>query len=273
MLGIKKLENSKIMREMNTLSFQEKLRPLFCPVEVNFMSDMRPNEEKKSQIKIPMSFFINKKLVSNQRDILITRNAYETVLRAAGSHFPETSLSDADHAWLTPIKAASDQLAIDHLIEVGLIDAKFAFDVLSIDMTNPVFSDKRCNLLKYVPNTWSIYWKDEFMQQLKSAGHSSAEELLDQMTNSSHTPEYHQEKAEKFLMNCREKMKGEDNVGRLFLLLAQRRDEIKASEISKNRRGQILEPGFRVIFPETNIKSVPGKLMLTNTCEIKDASG
>ena len=52
----------------------------------------------------------------------------------------------------------------------------------------------------------------------------------------------------------------------------QRRAEIKASEISKNRCGQILEPGFRVIFPETDIKPAPGGLVLTDTCEVKETS-
>ena len=46
--------------------------------------------------------------------------------------------------------------------------------------------------------------------------------------------------------------------------------EIHASEISSNPRGQILEPGFRVIFPENKIASLPGKLMLTEECDAID---
>lgn len=271
-LGIKKLESSNLVQDTNALSLQEKLRPLFCPVEINFMSDMAPNEERNQTIKIPVDFFINKKLADSQiTNIFITRSSYVHTLISTRSHFPETSLPDADHAWLTPVKATSDQLAIDHLIKVGLIDDKFAYDVLSIDMTNPVFSDVRCSLLKYIPNAWSNHWKDKFIQQLKSSNNSTARELLDHLTNASHTPEYHQQNGIKFLKNCLEKLKGEENVKKLFLLLVQRRAEIKASEISKNRRGQILEPGFRIIFPETNIKPVPGELMLTDTCEVKEA--
>lgn len=270
MLGMKKLETNKAKQEMSALTLQEKLRPLFCPVEVNFMSDIVPNEVKNPEIQIPIDFFINKKLVGNQiENILITRNAYVAALDANGSHFPETSLSDADHAWLTPVKAASDQLAIDHLIKIGLIDEKFAYDVLSIDMTNPVFSDKRCGLLKAIPNSWSSHWKEEFIINLKSLNNASSRELLDHLTNDTHTPDFHRHKAINFLMNCHEKLKNEDNVKSMFILLVQRRAEIKASEISKNRRGQILEPGFRVIFPEIDSKPVPGKLVLTDECEVK----
>lgn len=83
---------------------------------------------------------------------------------------------------------------------------------------------------------------------------------------------YNQKKrATKLLANCHEKLKNPENVKKLFLLLAQRRPEIKASEISKNRLGQILEHGFRVIFPETEAKPVPEKLMLTDECEVIEA--
>jgi len=44
----------------------------------------------------------------------------------------------------------------------------------------------------------------------------------------------------------------------LYLVLIQRREEAKQSEISKNPRGQILEPGFRAIFPEVSVSAVPG---------------
>lgn len=268
-LGIKKIEDSSYLNNAKTISLQEKLRPIFCPVEINFKSDMRPNDEKNAFINIPSQFFINEKLSGNlNKSIVITRHAYENALMATGSHFPETSLPDADHAWLTPVKATSDQLAIDHLIKIGLIDEKFAYDVLSVDMTNPVFSDARCGLLKQVPYTWSSDWKDIFIHNLKSSNNKAATKLVSEMTNLSHTPDYHREIGRKYLESCADKLKSDLNVKNMFLLLAQRREEIKASEISKNRRGQILEPGFRVIFPETTVKSIPGKLNLTESCEV-----
>jgi hypothetical protein len=273
LLGIKRLENSKSTSGLNKRSLQEKLRPLFCPVEVNFMSDLNPNENANNMIAIPNEFFINKKLLNNtDQTILITRKAYHQALSKAGSHFPETTLSDADHAWLTPVKASSDQSAINHLIHSGLIDEKFANDVLSVDMTNPVFSSARCHLLTFVPNQWTDDWQHVFAQHLKSANNPRANELLQHLTNPAHTPAYHQQRAMALLMNCRDKLKNENNVDKLVTLLAQRRAEIKASEISKNRRGQILEPGFRVIFPETTLKPIPEKWMLTDTCEVESAS-
>ncbi|WP_298627376.1 hypothetical protein [uncultured Legionella sp.] len=270
-LGMNKLEDSKSIH--NATSLQERLRPLFCPVEINLASDMEPNEAKENDIKIPVEFFINKKLTDNHiAFIAITRSAYEHALTLTGSHFPETLLPDADHAWLTPIKAVSDQRAIEHLIKIGLIDDKFAYDVLSVDMTNPIFSNARCGLLKYVPNTWANDWKNKFIQGVKSSHDAIALELVNQLTNAARTPEYHRQNEMNFLRNCVEQLKSEEQVKKLFLLLMQRREEIKASELSKNRRGQILEPGFRVIFPEIKIKPVPGQLVLTDTCEVKESA-
>ena len=60
------------------------------------------------------------------------------------------------------------------------------------------------------------------------------------------------------LDTCRATLRDAKAVHDLYLLLIQRREEAKQSEISKNPRGQILEPGFRVTFPEVSVSAVPG---------------
>ena len=42
-------------------------------------------------------------------------------------------------------------------------------------------------------------------------------------------------------------------------MATQRRVEIQGSQTAQNPRGTILEPGFRVIFPENNIEASAGK--------------
>jgi hypothetical protein len=58
-------------------------------------------------------------------------------------------------------------------------------------------------------------------------------------------------------------LQSKDAVIELVRLLAQRRQEAGDSEISKNPQGQILEPGFRVIFPMTTPPIRSGSLRLT----------
>src|SRR5690349_17499268 len=57
------------------------------------------------------------------------------------SQLPEKSVpSDADHAWLTPVKANSDVVMIKALVDMGVVDDEFVADVLAVDFTEPLFS-------------------------------------------------------------------------------------------------------------------------------------
>ena len=69
-----------------------------------------------------------------------------------------------------------------------------------------------------------------------------------------------------FLKSCQASLSSPASApNRSWRFLAQRRAEIAASEISKNPRGQILEPGFRVIFPVQATTPAPGALSLGPT--------
>lgn len=172
LLGLNKLNfNEKLHQKKGALSLQELLRPLFCPVELNLMSDMYPNDEVQSKVSIPIEFFIDSRFLPDQKNqsIIISRAFYEEALNVLGSHFPETYLQDADHAWLTPVKAKSDKLAVDNLIKNKVIDTKFMLDVLDIDRTNPVFSSTRCSLLRLLPATPTLNWHDVFIKNLSES--------------------------------------------------------------------------------------------------------
>ncbi|WP_165482063.1 hypothetical protein [Legionella beliardensis] len=264
--GLKKLNQHQAYQSS---SLQEQLRPLFCPVEVNFVADESANDEYQANISIPSDFFIDSRLLPHKRVITISRTDYQAVLVYAESRFPETSLLDADHAWLAPVKALSDQMVIDSLIKRGVISDKFVADVLAVDMANPVFSSKRCELLSYLPLQSSPHWLDTFIYNLKQSPSLAAKDLLANLTDPTHTKDFYQQKAEQFLQQCQEKLTKLSHVEKMYALLAQRRLEIQASEISANPRGQILEPGFRVIFPSNNLASIPGYLEMNEQCDVK----
>ncbi|MCW8408392.1 hypothetical protein OQJ13_05345 [Legionella sp. PATHC035] len=265
LIGLQKLNQSKKMR-----SLQEQLRPLFCPVELNLMSDNYPNDKQHSSINIPVEFFLDARFLQakGKQTIKISRTFYQTALNELGSHFPETDWNDADHAWLTPVKAESDQLAIDNLLQKGIIDLKFTMDVLDVDMTNPIFSSARCRLLRLVPTTATPNWLEVFKENLNQSADWAAKKLLKNLMSQQQDPAFYVQKAKKYLQQCRLKLQNSKNVLLLYRLLAQRRAEIRASEISLNPRGQILEPGFRIIFPENKISSTPERLKLTLSCEV-----
>jgi len=225
--GIEKLEASpEYVALRSALSLQEQLRPLFCENEINLESDLGDTQT----IHIPSAFFVNPFL--SWKDYQIARGDYLDLLAKKQMRFPETDLADADHAWLTPVKGYSDLLAIETLIKMNVVDRNFVMAVLSIDSQRPIFSSKRCDLLKLVPNETQD-WLKLFKSNLNSSRLAGASELLHKLNG-----------------ETSEVPPSETSLMEAFEELLRVRISVQQSEISQNPRGSILEPGFRVIFPE-----------------------
>jgi hypothetical protein len=267
--GLLKLESSeKFQQGRNALSLQEQLRPLFCPVELNLESDLRPLDDK-APIRIPSAFLVDPRLA--QGSVMIDHAQYDAALVAMNASFPEgPQRRDGDHGWLTPVKAFSDSLAIDSLIKLGLIDEGFVSDVLAVDLTNPLFSRSRCGLLRLIPVKAAANWQETFRGSLKTSANTNpaAQELLTNLTDPTRNAEFHKARATRLLTQCQDRSRGGEVVTGLYRLLAQRRSEAFASEISRNQLGEILEPGFRVIFPVTKPPIKPGSVRLTDDCQV-----
>lgn len=268
--GTQKLEESSRFRALRSgLSLQERLRPLFCPMELNLASDTQPLDTGPATVSIPSEFMIDPLFVVGTVDV--SRQHYQQALAKSKARFPEIARPDADHAWLTPVKAHADRRAIRALISEGVIDEEFAADVLAVDMTNPVFSTVRCGLLKLVPETQSPTWLETFKDTLSRNGGAGGAELVANLTQPGRTLAAHKQRADALLRACRANLTTADAVGGLFRLLTARRAEAFASPISSNPQGQVLEPGFRVIFPAVSPPASPGRLKLTDDCKVVPA--
>ncbi|MEE8524777.1 MAG: hypothetical protein V3T72_12655, partial [Thermoanaerobaculia bacterium] len=173
-------------------------------------------------------------------------------------------------AFGAPVKAHSDIRGVDTLVRDNLIDEEFVLDALAVDLTNPVFSEARCKLLELVPDQATPDWKEKLIEGLRLASEAPAQEFLRNLTDPERTAQHHRERAAALLGRCADQLGDESSVANLFLLLAQRRIEIAASEISQNPRGQILEPGFRVIFPRISADLTPGQLRLDEDCRVNE---
>lgn len=248
-LGINKLEKSRTYSDLKAQrTLEEQLRPLFCETEINIESDLEARSISLEKIQIPSAFFINPFLAQTQ--IEVERELYDNMLKKFRLSFPETELLDADHAWLTPVKAYADHLAVSALIENKIVDENFVTEVYSIDLATPMFSFKRCNLLELLPENYSTNWQQIFIKNLRASSMPDAQKLADLLENSSLRREHVTLEAKAYLEKVREALKGQDGVEIYFNKLLKVRQEVFKSEISQNPRGQILEPGFRVIFPE-----------------------
>ncbi len=140
----------------------------------------------------------------------ISKDLYQNLLSKFKMNFPETKNQDADHPWLTPVKGYSDLLAIQTLVKEGIVSESFVQKILRYDSNKPLFSEARCQLLKKVPLKATQDWEESFLEDLK-------------VSTSPSTP--------------------------YFEKLLKIRKAVEENEISQNPLGQILEPGFRVIFP------------------------
>jgi hypothetical protein len=254
-------------------SMQERLRPLFCPMELNIESDAQPFDDHRSTLRIPTAFFVDPRLAT--AEITVQRQHYDAALAKLGSKLPSPdNRTDADHGWLTPVKANSDAAITDSLIAQGIIDKEFATAVLAVDFTNPVFSTIRCGLLKLVPDNGGPDFVARFKEALRGAAAPGAADLLNNLSDPSRTAAFHGKAASDFLASCQRRAADADSVFDWLRLLAQRRVEVSASEISQNPRPTILEKdpdhpeNNRVVFPSTQPQAAPGGLVLTPACQV-----
>ena len=164
--GLDKLQTSEgFQTHSKSLNLQERLRPLFCPVELNLETDLSLLDEDAAVVEISAAFFVDPRLA--QGAVTVDKAHYLAALEAWNAEFPEIDRRDGDRAWETPVKAASDIMAVQTLVDQGVIDEEFVLDVLAVDMTNPAISGQRCELLQLVPDKEEAEWQETFRAGLK----------------------------------------------------------------------------------------------------------
>lgn len=263
--GVKKLFASKAFKARQASSPQVALRPLFCPEELNL--EASPLVDNGRDINPPSGFFLDKRLALDRR-LSVQTQFYKNALQAFGSRLGDSDIGgDADHAWMTPVKAQADILAVTTLVSQGFVDNEFMTDVLALDMTRPVFSQKRCRLLTLVPRKWSGDWQKAFINNLEKSSWPEAKELFSNLTQADRSTEFHKREAHAYLEHCTQELASENGAKDLVGYLGQIRSDIRASEISQNPNGEIMEPGFRLIFPAFNLKPKPWAVQLRADCK------
>jgi hypothetical protein len=251
---------------LQSRTMQEQLRPLFCAVELNIESDRAPFDERKPAVQIPAGFFADPRL--GDSSIAIQRTNYEQALQQFRSHMQGLpGRADADHAWLAPVKATSDIVMAEALVEMGVVDNEFVADVLAVDFTNPLFSASRCGLLTLVPASDGPDFLPRFQAALKTSSEPAAKLLLENLTDPKRDAAFHRQQVRGYLEACQKRASEPEAAIEWFGLLTQRRAEVDQVELSKHRQGHILESPDRVVFP---LASAPGgRLGLTPACEVR----
>lgn len=232
-------------KKQTALTLKERLRPLFCSTEINIKSDGVPLETPNAYIEVSSEVFVDP-LLYKEESLLVEKGAYLRALMALGSNFPETNRPDADHAFLAPVRSEVNTRALLKLIDEKTINLEFALDILSIDFENPLFSELRCGLLKLIPE--SPQWKEEFKMALKRKGDSVSLKVADNLSRTN--GEEHRMKARAYIASKKMNLTTYESLVSEVTKLAKLRKSVFDDEISKNPKGQILEPGFRIVFPQ-----------------------
>lgn len=262
--GVDKLLTAQpYWKTRQNLSLQEQLRPLFCAQEVNLESDKLPFGDSALQIVAPAAAFVDERLAPDgSAGITISKARYTDALKLFQSQFFDYQTGaiangvqpinqiDADHAFEIPVKSHSDIRLGQRMIDSGLVDEKFVYDVISVDMTRPLISPQRCGLLRLLPDgPAKPGWQAQFRQNLANAPQPAAKALLANLNDSQRTPAFHRNAARQLLDKIQARANDQQAVNGYVRLLAQQRIAVYQAEISQHPQGQIFEPGFRLIFP------------------------
>ncbi|MCA9507890.1 MAG: hypothetical protein KC505_05665, partial [Myxococcales bacterium] len=164
----KLLSSKKYIEARARLSLPEQLRPLFCTSEINLRSSQFGIFDQVDEIFLPLDFFSSELI--EKFSLSFSASMYKVYLKKYNLFFPETNLQDADHMWLTPVKSFVEKFIIENLVKNKIISLKHVKDILMFDFKNPVLSDERCQLLRFVPDDNGQDWMSNFINNLHLSG-------------------------------------------------------------------------------------------------------
>jgi hypothetical protein len=270
--GIDRLATVRVKQKPAHQSLGQQLRSLFTPMEINVLTDAVPfsrRVKQKQPIEIPWGFFVDPRLAGLAGQVRVDLQLYQKVLQKVEARFaPDETpgLTEAHHAFNSPGRSYFDNKALDVLVQQGLLDEPLIAAVLMVDFPNPLYSNARAGLLKYVPsqarNAQDL--RRQLIEALRpaAANDTAAAALLANLTDPERTLVQHRKVVQAYLDQASRAATDVEAVHDWWRLLVQRRAEVEAAQTAQHPEGRITEPGFRVLFPQHNLKGEPGRLSL-----------
>ncbi|MBX7078521.1 MAG: hypothetical protein K1X88_04970 [Nannocystaceae bacterium] len=182
------------------------LRPLFCSEQVNL-------DAGGTQVDAPLSGLDADALVDPSLGVtqVLTLDpaAYTAALATVGQRLDGVpDRVDTEFAFAFPERSGFEHAYLAALQREGLVDEDLLLDVLTIDFTRPLFSDARCGLLQFVPESLpqidaaSIRaGLDAALAASAPATGSAAASLREHLADTADAPA-HRERVRSFLAAC-----------------------------------------------------------------------
>jgi hypothetical protein len=271
------------------------LQPLFDITEVNLISSRdksgrhpfaSPTEFVPNlSIRIPDNFFLNTHLIAGggtpdyiglQLPVAAQFRQFATLTQQENKDLLdkfEVRLNnvrgDTNFAWFGPEPSLIDNDMADQLLRTGIVTPHFLAAVLAVDLENPVFSEKRTALLKYVPNQFEFKPlpsgtdpnslprdpEQDFLTQAVIAaidqdnppGHSPADEFRTLLKSADARHEL-SNRVQEYVAQVEQRLSGDRRqaeLERLFRVLLDRREAMLRHPVLRNldeTNGQLLLP-------------------------------
>ncbi|KAF3885126.1 MULTISPECIES: hypothetical protein [Nostocales] len=159
------------------------LRPLFDTTEFNLISSNQqvgnlhpfastPTPGPFADVQIPNTFFLNANLIGGNSPSIsqglgiseslnfsnlakVKPEEYRQLLAQSGVRL-DGKPGDANFAWFVPEASHVDNSAIAQLMNKGVMTPEFVAAVMAVDLETPVFSEKRQELLQFIPEQFSF---------------------------------------------------------------------------------------------------------------------
>jgi hypothetical protein len=273
--GIDRLVEARAARKGDGQTLRQQLRSLFTTMEMNLVYDTAPFATRAARgeaLQLPAEFFVDARLAGpGARPVAVPFAVYRQGLNKLGARFAPgeaKGLVESYHAFSVPARSYVDNKVIDSLIKQGLLDDELVAAVLAVDFTTPVYSRRRAALLRYVPERArdAADLKAKLIAALKAAkGDEAAAELLANLTDPARDAAYHRKRALAYLRTCAKAASSARAVEDWLRVAAQRRREVRAADTAKLEGGDdVIEEGFKVLFPAFNFTPEPGKLRLSS---------
>lgn len=268
--GIDRLVEARAARKWDGQTLRQQLRSLFCTMEMNLVTDTRPLAHRRKDgtpVEAPAEFFADARLTGATKPVPVAVKLYDAALMKVGTRFATDDGSlqrDSHHAFSVPARSYMDNHILTALVKQGMLDDELIADVLAVDFTRPVYSPARAGLVRHVPESARDVkdLREKLIAALKAAKDDpAAKELLSNLTDPKRTAAFHRKRALAYLASCRTAASSPAAVEGWVRLALQRRNEVLAAPTAFDEKENVLEPGFKVLFPMDGA-FLPGKLSL-----------
>jgi hypothetical protein len=160
------------------------MRQVLTTTTVNIASASQPSAGPDADpLRPPLSLFFNNIALINLLGLepdferpTVSRGRYRAAAQALNLRLidsqqqpPFEHAGDVFFAWAVPEPAFEDLNVLDHLLRQGLLSRRFAASLLMVDFTNPIGSQPRGGLLRWVPDEAEVSGAGSIEGQMTAA--------------------------------------------------------------------------------------------------------